>query len=155
AHEIGPRPQRARAATRVDNTLRRPHAPSAMIAWLSFAGVLVLASVHIIAGKLLPIAPRPRRAWTSLAAVDSIAYLLVQILPELAEGQAHWGEERAFPHLFWLHQQVYLAALAGLLAAYGLDRFASQRGDRPNVRFWLSTSCFALYNALIGYYAAN
>ena len=120
--------------------------------WASLLAVLVLAAVHLLAGRR-----RPGReldpGWLSAAAGVSIAYVFIHLLPVLSELQASFLEERsrAAP---WLREQVYLAALFGLVAMYALDHLASTR-KASVAGFWAHGGSFALYNAIIGYYAAR
>ncbi len=127
---------------------------------LSMFLTAVLAAVHLLAGRLRFLDVTLRSRWLSVAGGISVAYVFVHILPDLAEEQETireaGGENFAF-----LEQHVYLVALVGLGVFYGLERTAKvsrQRrrglGGRDAAGagvFWLHTSSFALYNALIGY----
>ena len=130
---------------------------------------LALASVHLLAPRLTFLSLVPRSRWLSAAGGVSVAYVFVQVLPELAEGQAAIeGEagavgERAAPGplLDFLEGHVYLVALVGLAVFYGVEQrslSSRRRNERQagedrttNDAFWLSISCFAVYNAVIGY----
>ena len=116
---------------------------------LSLVGVLVLATLHLAAGRLHRGAD-VRPGWLTAASGMSVAYVFVHLLPELAETQARWLEARADRALWWLENQVYLATLLGVTLALGLERVT--RGERSN-RFWLHLTSFAIYNALIGGFA--
>jgi hypothetical protein len=121
---------------------------------------LVLAALHLLAGRLRFLGGTPRSIYLSLAGGVSVAYVFVHLLPELAEGQ-ETVSRAAEGALDFAERHVYLLALAGLASFYGLERAAvvSRRRSRtagetdatgPGV-FWLHVGSFALYNALIGY----
>lgn len=127
---------------------------------LTAALAVGLAAVHIFAGRLRFLDVIPRSRWLSGASGVSVAYVFVHVLPDLAESQETVrraaGDVRGF-----VEHHVYLIALFGMMAFYGLERLAkmsraaraeSPGGDvtSPGV-FWLHTGSFALYNGLIGY----
>lgn len=131
-----------------------------MEAGISLVSVIVLALVHIFAGKLRFLEGTPRSAWLSVAGGVSVAYVFVYLLPDLGEAQ-ETVSEAAGEGLAALEHHVYLIALAGLVVFYGLERAAvssrkRQRGasgeDATSTEmFWIHVSSFAAYNALIGY----
>lgn len=121
-------------------------------AGVSLIAVLALAMLHIAAGRVRR-RPEVRPRWLSAASGVSVAYVFVQLLPDLREGQELWLEarpERMFP---WLERQVYLMALIGLVLALGLERFTSSQRNPQQARFWLHTTSFVVYNFLIGGFA--
>lgn len=117
---------------------------------LSLIGVLALASIHLFAGHLHRGA-RFRPTWLTVASGMSVAYVFVDLLPEVAKTQQEWlaSPYRVLP---WLDTGVYVAALAGLIVYLTLDHMASARSER---HFWLNIAGFALYNALIGAFAVR
>jgi zinc transporter ZupT len=116
--------------------------------------------VHAFAGKLRFLESVPRSVWLSLAGGVSVAYIFVHVLPDLSKAQEtvqnSVGEGVAFAE-----HHVYLIALLGLVAFYGLERTAvvsrrlnqQKQGEDVTSRgvFWLHIGSFGLYNALIGY----
>ncbi len=89
----------------------------------------------------------------------SVAYVFVHVLPDLSAAQAEFRESVAV--LLAIEHHVYIMALLGMMAFYGLERAAKVsrqqsmdegEGDatQPGV-FWLHMVSFGLYNALIGY----
>ncbi len=130
---------------------------------------LVLAAVHLFAERLRFLTLVPRSRWLSVAGGVSVAYVFLHLLPELAEGQAaiegDRGAEREAaapgPLLGFLEDHVYLVALVGLAAFYGVEKHSlsarrrneEQTGDDRTTdgAFWLSITSFAIYNAVIGY----
>ena len=136
---------------------------------LTLLAAAILALVHVATPSLRFLEGTPRSAWLSLAGGVSVAYVFVHFLPELAEGQATIG--RAVEGLALAERHVYLIALAGLLAFYGLDRLAktsrsrrqgapvrdgraeeegAEAGTSPRV-FWVHMASFGVYVALVGY----
>lgn len=130
------------------------------MAVLALPLVLGFALVHILIARLRFLDVLPRSRWLSAAGGVAVAYVFLHILPELAlhagtfADSFHFGEERA-------EALVYLVALAGLAAFYGLERAAkvsrarSRKGGEGDAVesevFWLHMGSFALYNVLIGY----
>lgn len=118
------------------------------ITYFGGIGALVLALLHVVAGRLhRGAADRPR--WLSAAAGISIAYVFIHLLPEVSEVQAEWLEARPSGAFSWLERQAYLMALLGLVVALGLQQ--TTMGQKPRrARFWLHTTSFAVYNFIIG-----
>jgi hypothetical protein len=119
-----------------------------------------LAGVHLFSGKLQFLGASPRSRWLSAAGGVSVAYVFVHLLPDLADEQETIREATG-ESLSFLEYHVYLVALVGLATFYGLERAAKvSRGKERSVGredstgggvFWLHTTSFAVYNALIGY----
>ena len=133
-----------------------------MISLVLFSLLLTtgLAVVHLFSGRLRFLDVFPRSRWLSAAGGVSAAYVFVHILPDLAEEQ-ETIREAAGEGFSFLEYHVYLVALVGLATFYGLDRAAkaSRRRRRSMGKedstevgvFWLRTTSFSVYNALIGY----
>lgn len=120
---------------------------------------LLLALVHVCASRFKFLQHQPRSRWLSFSSGASVAYVFVHVLPDLSEAQSDFQETVSI--LSAVEHHVYVVALLGMMAFYGLERAAkvSRRqsidegeGDatQPGV-FWLHMVSFALYNALIGY----
>ena len=131
-----------------------------MIVFLSLLLAAGLAAIHLFSGRLRFLRVLPRSRWLSAASGISVAYVFVHLLPDLAEEQ-ETIREAAGERFSFLEYHVYLVALVGLAAFYGLDRVAkaSRRRKREASKedsagagvFWLHVASFSLYNALIGY----
>ncbi|MDS0294523.1 hypothetical protein [Halogeometricum luteum] len=119
------------------------------------------AAVHVFAGRLDFLQVVPRSRWLSAAGGVSVAYVFVHIFPEITHHhvQLTRGPEATSALLATLTEHaVFLAALAGFVAFYGLEQFVRQSGSgrddsstAPTGVFWVHVGSFAAYNALVGY----
>ncbi|PZO17345.1 MAG: hypothetical protein DCF25_11155 [Leptolyngbya foveolarum] len=136
-----------------------PHSASDSIPLISGIAALLLSATHIAACRLKFLDTVPRSRWLSVGSGVSVAYIFVHVLPDLSNAQADFVDKVAV--LSAVEHHIYIVALVGLLACYGLERAAKTsrqesreagEGDvtQPGV-FWLHMASFALYNALIGY----
>lgn len=122
------------------------------------AAALVLALVYVVGHRgAHTTTQHVRRSWTSAAAGASVAYVFVDILPEL--GTHH----RAFVassggELLFAEQRIYIVALIGFVAFYGLEHMVLNRRtgarDERDLVFVLHVAGFAAYSALVGYLLA-
>jgi hypothetical protein len=117
---------------------------------LALGAAVVMASVHVFSPWLAFLDKTPRSIWLSIAGGISVAYVFVHLFPELARLQEeHFGATGIDAFL-------YLFAVVGLVAYYGLEQLAKHRGGGPDRKtpaavFWLHLGSFAFYNMLIGY----
>ncbi len=101
-----------------------------------------------------------RRRWISAAAGVSVAYVFVDVLPELAE-QNKVITAAAGSAVMFAEQRIYMLALLSFVILYGLQhmvlgsrearRNAVEEGRGRDRVYWLHLAGFALYSALIGY----
>jgi len=121
---------------------------------------LLLAAVHLLAGRLRFLKAIPRSTWLSGAGGVSVAYVFLHLLPELSAGDEL--VRGVFGEVLGLEEgHVYGVALVGLAAFYGLERLAvtsreqhrEEHGEdrTPPGVFWIHVGSFSLYNALVGY----
>jgi uncharacterized membrane protein YbjE (DUF340 family) len=99
------------------------------------------------------------RRWISAAAGVSVAYVFVDVLPELAaQNQALRAASES--ELIFAEQRIYLLTLISFVVMYGLDHIVlSQRTERrdsvergeSDAVYRLHLAGYALYSALIGY----
>jgi hypothetical protein len=121
---------------------------------ISIVGVLILASAFPLAYYSRLLTSRIQRRWESLSAGVAVAYMFVNVLPELAEHQPYVAEA-AHGSLLSAEKRIYIWALTGFIAFAGLNEFKFKRseegtgGDR--LFFWGKLAGFALYSLLIGY----
>jgi zinc transporter ZupT len=119
-----------------------------------------LAAIHLYSGRMRFLDVLPRSRWLSVAGGISVAYVFVHLLPDLAEEQ-ETIREAAGESFNFLEYHVYLVALIGLAAFYGLERSAKTSRRRKRTAggedsteagvFWVHAASFTVYNALIGY----
>lgn len=123
---------------------------------LTAAAAVALATIHVAVGWLRFLDVIPRSRHLSAAGGAAVAYVFVHLLPELAARQAALSAVSGAEVLAG-EVRVYLTALAGVVAFYGLERLAksSRRAsplNEPTVGvFRLHIGSFALYNVLIEY----
>ena len=125
-------------------------------------GVLALAMayIHTLGGRLRFLHVVPRCTWLSIAGGVSVSYVFVYILPRLARSQ-ELVNLAGLLKMRYVESHVYVLALIGLTAFYGVERAAKSarnrnrqagQGDHAGQAvFWLHMSSFSVYNFLIGY----
>lgn len=124
------------------------------------AALAVLVAAHLFGRRLTRAGVGPRSVWLSVGGGVAVAYVFVHLLPELAAGQ-RTVEEALGGVLGFVESHVYLIALFGLVAFYGLERAAlgggaedrdgDGRDEAPAAVFWLHVAVFAVYNFIVGY----
>lgn len=121
----------------------------------SLIACLGLAAIHIFAGKLRFLNKAPRSRWLSLAGGVAVAYVLVHLLPELAEHDHTMSEAGGGSAA---ERLLYFITLIGLVTFYGLEKLArrsryeaSEDDETSTGVFWIHIASFAVYNALVGY----
>jgi len=101
-----------------------------------------------------------RRRWISAAAGVSVAYVFVDVLPELAAQNRAIVEAAAGEKVLFAEQRVYILALLSFVVLYGFEHLviASREKRRSVVEsgrrdgaYWLHVLGFTAYSALIGY----
>jgi hypothetical protein len=119
---------------------------------LPLACALLLAAMHAFAGHLRFGRGVPREAWLSAAGGASVAYVFLDLLPALAQGQATL---EGVSTLAWLERHAWMLALGGLAVFYALEHVARRGGQRNDEAsepaFWTHLAAFSGYNALVGY----
>lgn len=118
---------------------------------------VALAAAHVFAGRLRFVDEIPRSKWMSVAGGISVAYVFIQLLPELAKA----AEEARGEFAGVVDRPMYVLALVGLGLFYGIERFSrgtrkqrrdSGQSDEPaQAVTWFSFAMYSLYNAVIGY----
>jgi hypothetical protein len=132
----------------------------------SLAIALVLAALHLAAPRIRGLPFVPERATGSFAGGLAVAYVFLHLLPELAAGNEAIGEALSdvLQPTPLVDLGIFLVALAGFTAFYGLERLADRRtavaaGPQPDGRavepgagiYRLHLASFMVYNALITY----
>jgi len=129
----------------------------------SLAVVLVFAAAYVGGGRLMA-RERMEKLWArrrmiSAAAGISVAYVFVDVLPEL-ELQHRIVVEKAGVPLPFAEQRLYVLAMLSFVVFYGLEHMVLvSRGRSPgpptagsaDALFRLQVASYAAYSALIGY----
>lgn len=130
----------------------------------SLASALVFAGVYMAGGWLgtSEAAERiwSRRGYISAAAGVSVAYIFVDVLPELELQRQVLVQATSGAELLFAEQRIYVLALLSFVVFYGLEhmvlvsrerrRDSLAEGDADAV-YWLQLAGYAAYSALIGY----
>jgi hypothetical protein len=118
-----------------------------------------LASVHLLSQQLRFLNEVPRSRLLSIAGGISVAFVIVRLLPSVAESQraiARGGSD-VVP---FLSNHAYVVVLLSMVLFYGLERAVkvSRKRNREQGEdcsqagvFWLHMFTFAIVNFLIGY----
>ena len=113
---------------------------------------VALALVHVLGGGARVVTGGWTRRSMSAAGGASVAYVFVLLLPEVSEAALAFGTLRGETLL--AEQAVYLAALAGFVAFYGVEVGVGWGGDRiadsPAV-FRSHLLLFTVYSAVIAF----
>jgi hypothetical protein len=119
---------------------------------------VLLAVTYLLGDRFLAREQRHPRRWLSLAAGASMAYVFLDLLPEL--GTRHRAFLAAVGEVSFAEHRVYALALAGFIVLYALDQLVVAArveeeggGERPETRspvFWVHIGGFALYGGIIG-----
>lgn len=129
----------------------------------SLTAALVFAGAYLLGGWLES-SPRvakfrKRRLYISAAAGVSVAYVFIDVLPEL-EVQRQALVHASGVALVFAEKRVYLLALFSFVVIYGLEhlalvthdqRSAAVAAGRPDAVYWIELGGYAAYSALIGY----
>ena len=115
---------------------------------------VAMAALHVFAGLLRFLEGTPRSRSLSFAGGISVAYVIVHLLPEIAEYQEAISDTAAGA-VRGLEEHAYLLALLGLVVFYGVELWGRRRrsGEISAVGYVVgfSFAFYAIYNALIGY----
>jgi uncharacterized membrane protein YeaQ/YmgE (transglycosylase-associated protein family) len=130
--------------------------------WLSPVAASLLAAVYALRsftgeGKVARL--WETRGLISAAAGVSVAYVFIDVLPELAEYNALLAKAGGAASLY-AEQRIYLLVLASFVVMYGLQHIVLSARDRRHESlarterdaiYWLHLLGYAAYSALIGY----
>ena len=121
--------------------------------------IVLLALVHLFVRELRRVDVRSRNALLSAGAGASLAYVLIRILPKLAEKQESLLASVDTGMRGFLEHHAYLVAMVGLVVYYGISRVsvygaegASRSSPLRNRAALISTTIgYSAYSFLIGY----
>jgi hypothetical protein len=118
---------------------------------------LALAALHLSALRIRKLPLVPENVTGSFAGGLAVAYVFLHLLPEIAEGHEAIGErlEDTIEVTPLFDLGIFVVALVGFTAFYGLDRLATTRRTRGRpdsaAAYWVHLGAFAFYNTLITY----
>ncbi len=128
----------------------------------SLVTVLALAIVHVCAGTTSALRHRWQPRALSAASGISVAYIFLDLMPALADGQDLIDRSGLLADL---EQHVYIMAVVGLTVAFWVEtasrnsrrrrRDAGESDQTGNATFALSIVSFCILNATIGYAVAS
>ena len=126
--------------------------------WLATGCAAVLFALTFLFGQRvhpLSVLTSDHRAIVSFGAGMAAAYVFVHVMPELHTGRVVLAEAQP-PGLRHDGMTVYLVALIGFMAFYGLEHLrarvrASRRPHSARSAYRLHVGAFAAYVALVGY----
>ncbi|MEO0869729.1 MAG: hypothetical protein AAFY17_15090 [Cyanobacteria bacterium J06642_11] len=128
--------------------------------FIGFALATCLGLVHVFASRTQWVGRIPQRWWVSIAGGVSIAYIFLDVLPELSHAQME-VEHSGAAVVAYLEDHAYILALTGLILFYGLEKLALQSRSQhqqtkghdcthPGI-FWIHVGSFSIYNAILGF----
>ena len=120
-----------------------------MASWWVLAVAAVVAATPFLAQRLRKLSYAPRNAWLSFAGGVPLAFVFLELLPALSEGERAAEEQGLAANL------PYAIALAGFAAFYGVERLAAEvpkdEAGRQKAFFAVTTASYALLNAVAAY----
>ncbi len=115
----------------------------------NYYGILLLVGAFVAAHYCRRFTSKIKHRWQALSAGVGVAYVFVNILPELEEHRPIVAGS-AMGSLLDAEKRIYLWGLAGLIAFAGLSRLRFvQRSSKPV--FWGAIAGWGIYMLLIGY----
>ncbi len=125
--------------------------------------IVILASVHLFVKELRRLGAGARNALLSAGAGASLAYVLMHILPKLAEKQDSLMASADTGMRGFLEHHAYLVAMVGLVVHYGISRAtvygtggtASSSPMRYRVALISNVMGHSAYSLLIAYLIVN
>ena len=122
----------------------------------------MLAIVHLVAGSAAALGLKWGPRALSAASGVSVAYVFLDLMPDLAEQQTLIERVGLFPGL---DRHIYILALVGLTVSLWVEtasresrrrrRALGEPDQTGTAAFWLSVISFTLLNAAIGYAVAS
>ena len=125
----------------------------------SLTAILLLACVHLLVKELRRLEAGTRYALLAAGAGASLAYVMVRILPKLAEKQDSLMASADTGLRGFLEHHAYLVAMLGLVTYYGISRVAaygaggagSELPQRHRAAQIATAVGYGAYSLLIGY----
>jgi hypothetical protein len=130
----------------------------------SLVAAVVMVAAYLAGGRLMGAEASERfwasRRYISAAAGISVAYVFVDVLPELELQRKVIVSAAGEQEFLFAEQRIYLLALASFVVMYGLQHMVLVNRERRHANletghrdsiYWLQLSGYAAYSALIGY----
>jgi hypothetical protein len=121
----------------------------------TFAVAVILAMILLLTGKFAFAEKIGSRRALSMAAGGSLAYIFVDLLPEVNAAAAMFRTTLKIPLPFEGGYGVSLAMLTGFLCFYGLAEMAPVKSEQTQTHarksFWAHTLGYGAYIGVIGY----
>ncbi len=124
----------------------------------TLVAALLLAAVYLMGDRYVPREQKHPRRWLSMAAGASMAYVFLDVLPEL--GARHRAFLKVVGEVSFAEHRIYALALVGFVVLYALDEMVQAArggedgaGEKQETRspiFWIHIGGFALYGGVIG-----
>ncbi|TAJ91041.1 MAG: hypothetical protein EPO50_00495 [Reyranella sp.] len=134
------------------------------IQYVSLLAALIVAGAYLMGGWTGKTEAAEqfwtRRRYISAAAGISVAYIFIDVLPELELQRKVIVEATKGPGTLFAEQQIYLLAQLSFVVMYGLQHMVLVRREsrretivagRADSVYWLQLAGYAAYSALIGY----
>jgi len=127
-----------------------------MPAVVSFAGVVLLVCSFVLSQYCRQFTASIKRRWEALSAGVAVAYVFVNVIPDLEEHRPTVAAS-ATSNLLDAEKRIYLWALAGFVAFVGLKRAPAHlspdatRSVSATLPFWGEMAGYSAYTLLIGY----
>jgi hypothetical protein len=127
-----------------------------MTAAISFCGILLLASAFFLSRYCRRFTVKIKRRWQAISAGVAMAYVFVNVIPELEEHRPVVAGS-VMGTLLDAEKRIYLWALAGFISFAGLSRLRvveRRNGSRLRgavILSWGAIAGYAIYMLLIGY----
>ncbi len=124
--------------------------------WIAFAATIFLVLFHYLSPWFAHLLPGNGRAFVSFAGGVAVAYVFLEMLPNLVEYNKPIGDFLITNQ--WLtpftELLIYIFALCGFLIYYGFDLLAERyrdKGHDDGLVYGLHLTMFCVYNFLITY----
>ena len=123
---------------------------------LTFAAALLLSSAFLLARYCRRFTPKHKHRWQALSAGVAVAYVFVNVIPELEEHRPTVAGT-AMKIVLSTEKRIYVWALAGCIAFAGLRRLeyykpgGTGRSYCAALVYWGAMTGYALYTLLLGY----
>lgn len=117
----------------------------------STVAIIIFATIFFFGDNIRLPHKKLHRLVLSFAAGAAIAYIFVQLLPDLQLAKEILIQELASKSVILAEHFVYLAAMLGFIASYGLERMSTWIQRQQNSLFILQISGYAIYVWLISY----